>query len=88
MPADAGTRVALVIGNSAYQSVPYLPNPVLSVGFSNADADKWKNIQLMKDRAWLDVPMVYANERRAILAIEKGEPGERVYTQAFASWGQ
>jgi formylglycine-generating enzyme required for sulfatase activity len=28
VPASAGTRVALVIGNSAYQNVPALPNPV------------------------------------------------------------
>jgi membrane-associated protease RseP (regulator of RpoE activity) len=28
MPASAGTRVALVIGNSAYQNVPFLPSPV------------------------------------------------------------
>ena len=28
VPASAGTRVALVVGNSAYQNVPFLPNPV------------------------------------------------------------
>jgi uncharacterized caspase-like protein len=27
VPASAGTRVALVIGNSAYQNAPFLPNP-------------------------------------------------------------
>lgn len=51
------------------------------VGFSNVDADKAKNIQLLKERAWFDIPIVYKNSRRAILAIEKGEPG----TRAFAS---
>ena len=28
MPSHAEKRVALVIGNSAYQNVPKLPNPV------------------------------------------------------------
>jgi hypothetical protein len=32
--------------------------------------------------------MVYNNGRRAILAIEKGAPGERIFTEAFAAWGQ
>jgi hypothetical protein len=34
------------------------------------------------------VPVVYANGRRAILAIEKGAPGERVFAEAFAAWGE
>jgi hypothetical protein len=32
--------------------------------------------------------MVYANNRRAILAMEKGTPGERAFAQAFATWRQ
>ena len=35
---------------------------------------------------WLDVPMVYEDGRRAILAIEKGPPGEHVFEEAFEFW--
>ncbi len=56
------------------------------IGLSNAEADVQRNIQLLKERAWFDVPVVYANGRRAILAIEKGPPGERAFTDAFAAW--
>ena len=35
-----------------------------------------------------DVPVVYANGRRAILAIEKGAPGDRAFADAFAAWGE
>ena len=45
---------------------------------SAVEADRERNIQLLKERAWFDIPVVYANNRRAILALEKGTPGERV----------
>jgi hypothetical protein len=57
------------------------------VGLSNVDADRSRNVQLLKERSWFDVPLVYANQRRAIIAIEKGAPGERAFNDAFAQWG-
>jgi hypothetical protein len=58
------------------------------VGLSNVDNDRARNIQLLKERSWFDVPLVYTNQRRAIIAIEKGAPGERAFNDAFASWGE
>ncbi len=58
------------------------------VGLSNVDADRSRNIQLLKERSWFDVPLVYVNQRRAIIAIEKGAPGERAFNDAFAAWGE
>jgi hypothetical protein len=58
------------------------------VGLSNVDADRARNIQLLKERSWFDVPLVYVNQRRAIIAIEKGAPGERAFADAFAAWGE
>ena len=58
------------------------------VGLSNVDADRSRNIQLLKERSWFDVPLVYTNQRRAIIAIEKGPPGERAFNDAFAAWGE
>jgi hypothetical protein len=40
-------------------------------------------LQLLKERSWFDVPLVYANQRRAIIAFEKGALDE-----AFAAWGE
>lgn len=57
------------------------------VGLSNVDADRSRNVQLLKERSWFDVPLVYSNQRRAIIAIEKGAPGERAFNDAFAQWG-
>ena len=58
------------------------------VGLSNVEADRSRNIQLLKERSWFDVPLVYTNQRRAIIAIEKGAPGERAFNDAFAAWGE
>jgi hypothetical protein len=58
------------------------------VGLSNVDVDRARNLQLMKERSWFDVPLVYTNQRRAIIAIEKGSPGERAFNDAFAAWGE
>ncbi|HKS19742.1 MAG TPA: hypothetical protein VJS63_11110, partial [Bradyrhizobium sp.] len=58
------------------------------VGLSNVDSERTRNLQLLKERSWFDVPLVYANQRRAIIAIEKGAPGERAFNDAFAAWGE
>jgi hypothetical protein len=58
------------------------------IGLSNLDADKERNLQLLKERGWFDIPVVYNNNRRAILAMEKGTPGERVFADAFKAWEQ
>ena len=58
------------------------------IGLSAVEADMQRNLQLLKERAWFDIPIVYNNGRRAILAIEKGNPGERAFDEAFKAWGQ
>ena len=58
------------------------------VGLSNVDAERARNIQLLKERSWFDIPLVYVNKQRAIIAIEKGPPGERAFADAFAAWGE
>jgi hypothetical protein len=56
------------------------------VGLSNVDADRQRNMDLLKQREWFDIPVVYANKRRAILAIEKGPSGDHTFADALAAW--
>jgi hypothetical protein len=58
------------------------------IGLSSVDVDMQRNLQLLKERSWFDIPVVYGDGKRAIIAIEKGTPGERAFTEAFATWGQ
>jgi hypothetical protein len=58
------------------------------VGLAASGEDATRNIALLKERPWFDIPLVYTNGRRAILAVEKGTPGERAFAEAFKAWGQ
>jgi hypothetical protein len=55
---------------------------------SLSSADMQRNVQLLKDSPWFDIPVAYGDGKRAIIAIEKGTSGERAFTDAFAIWGQ
>jgi hypothetical protein len=58
------------------------------IGLSAVDADREQNLQLLRERTWFDVPFVYNNGRRAVLAFEKGTPGERAVNEALAAWSK
>ena len=58
------------------------------IGLSNLDADKERNLQLLNERGWFDIPVVYSNNRRAVLAMEKGAPGQRAFADGFKAWKQ
>jgi hypothetical protein len=58
------------------------------LGLSSVKAEAERNRELLKERAWIDIPVVYNNGRRAIIAVEKGASGERAFAEAFRSWGQ
>jgi len=63
-------------------------NGYFLIGLSAVDIDKQRNIQMLKDRDWLDIPIVYTSGKRAILAVEKGTPGQRAFEEAFRAWGE
>jgi hypothetical protein len=41
---------------------------------------------LLKDQPWFDIGLIYNNGNQAILAVQKGESGNRAFAQAFAAW--
>jgi hypothetical protein len=63
-------------------------NGYFLIGLSAVDVDVQRNLQLLKERDWFDIPVVYTSGKRAILAIEKGTPGARAFEEAFRAWGQ
>jgi hypothetical protein len=63
-------------------------NSSFLIGLSNVEAERERNLQLLRDRPWIDIPVAYNNNRRAILAVEKGAPGARVFAEAFKPWNQ
>jgi hypothetical protein len=44
------------------------------------------NMDLLKNRDWIDIPLVYSNGRRSLLTLQKGPEGEKVFDDVIASW--
>lgn len=62
-------------------------NGLFWIALSSPEADKNRNISLLRERGWIDLPVIYETGRRAILTIEKGTAGERAVNDAVAAWG-
>jgi hypothetical protein len=44
------------------------------------------NRKLMVDSSWIDIPLSYTSGKRALVALEKGAIGDKVFRDAFADW--
>ncbi len=64
--------------------VPITENSFL-VGLSRGTAEA-ANLDLIKSREWIDVPMLLSNGKIAKLTFEKGPPGQRALNDALAAW--
>jgi hypothetical protein len=64
--------------------VPIMDNNFL-VGLARGDFES-RNIDLIKTRAWIDIPMLLKNKRVAKLTLEKGITGDRAINDALAAW--
>lgn len=43
------------------------------------------NLSLMRRLQWIDIPISYRNGRRALVSLEKGVPGEKVFNEVLGS---
>ncbi|MBS7705293.1 histidine kinase [Chelatococcus asaccharovorans] len=81
LKADEGGRGAPLAG----LPVPVTEN-IFLIGLSNLSADMERNAALLKSQAWIDLPLRFANGRRAVLTFEKGVSGEKAINEAFRLW--
>jgi hypothetical protein len=56
------------------------------VALNDTKADQDANLTLLRGQDWIDVPVVYKTGRRALLTMEKGIPGEKVFDEALKAW--
>ena len=56
------------------------------IALSNAQRDQSSNVGLLRDRAWIDIRLVYQTGQRAILTLEKGTSGETAFARALTAW--
>ncbi|MCA1263220.1 hypothetical protein LC061_21035, partial [Nitratireductor aquimarinus] len=56
------------------------------VALSDSAADIETNLLLLRRQRWIDIPIVYKSGRRALITLEKGIPGEKVFNDVLAAW--
>ena len=52
------------------------------------EPDRIRNLRMVRERGWIDVPILYESGRRAILTLEKAGAGDQAVADAFTAWGQ
>ncbi|WP_199093149.1 histidine kinase [Bosea sp. ASV33] len=53
---------------------------------SNVPVEVERNIDLILNRSWIDVPVRFASGRRGIITFEKGVSGSQTLADAFGRW--
>lgn len=56
------------------------------VGLNDSVEATQSNTALMRRENWIDVPLQYVSGRRALVTIEKGTPGDRIFDEVFEYW--
>jgi hypothetical protein len=62
-------------------------NNLFLIRLSSTEIDMQRNVELLRERSWFDIPIVYGDGARAIVALEKGASGEQAFENAFMRWG-
>lgn len=83
MKATEQARGDALVGASARIS-----NGFFWIALSSMESDRQRNLGILKDRGWIDIPILYDNGRRAILTLEKAGAGDRVVADAMGAWDQ
>jgi hypothetical protein len=96
LPADSGgiSSVPAIVMKQAERGrgVRLAGSPVkvtdtfFRIDLSSVDADRKRNLQLFKDSSWFDILVIYSNNHRNIITMEKGTLGERLFNAAFTAW--
>ena len=56
------------------------------IALNNLDQALVTNRKLLLESSWIDVPLGYTTGRRALVTLEKGALGDKVFRDAFADW--
>jgi len=53
----------------------------------SGEGDNNRNLKLLRERGWVDIPLLYETGRHAILTVEKAGAGDQVVNDALNAWG-
>ena len=58
---------------------------VFLVGLSSGENEP-RNLRLLRDAGIIDITLTLENGTRAVLSVDKGAPGDRIFTEAMERW--
>jgi hypothetical protein len=61
-------------------------NELFWIALSDDQDQVARNIQLLREGSWFDVPILFNDQTRALLTFEKGIPGDKVFETVMATW--
>ena len=56
------------------------------IALSSLPNEQQRNLALLRERGWIDIPMLYENGKRGILTLEKGSAGADAVEKAITAW--
>lgn len=61
-------------------------NELFWIALSDDQEEVTRNIQLLREGSWFDIPILFGDQTRALITFEKGIPGDKVFETVMASW--
>jgi hypothetical protein len=58
------------------------------LALNDGKAEIETNTTLLRREGWIDIPVVYKSGRRALVTLEKGIPGDKVFDDVLNAWEQ
>lgn len=89
----AGLPGVLLKNEELVQGAPLVGASARVVGnsflfaLSAAPEDSTANTNLLTTRKWMDLALIYASGKRAIITLEKDAAAEQMFNEVFAAWG-
>ncbi len=89
----AGLPGVLLKNEELVQGTPLVGASARVVGnsflfaLSAAPADSTTNSTLLTTRKWMDLALIYASGKRAIITLEKDDAAQKLFSDVFAAWG-
>jgi hypothetical protein len=90
----AGLPGVLLKNEELVQGTPLVGASARVVGnsflfaLSASQADVTTNAALLVERKWIDLALVYATGKRAIITLEKDAAADGLFKEVFSAWGQ
>jgi hypothetical protein len=61
-------------------------NELFWIALSDDQEHVARNLQLLREGSWFDIPILFSDQTRALLTFEKGIPGDKVFETVMAGW--